>query len=70
MDLTPHVKQAEKNHRSAMKKLQAEMRQLHPGNIAPGLARQAVVHDTKLSYLTLQTWLRGSDQDLSDLDQN
>jgi hypothetical protein len=69
MDLTGQIKQAEDNHRDAVKNMQGKQQNMHPSNVAPILAAQAVARDTMLSYCTLQSWIRASDSDFSDIDQ-
>jgi len=68
MDLAEQTIKAEENHQDAVRNLKEEMQGLHPANVAPALARQGIARDTQTSYLTMQTLMRISDQDFTDLE--
>ena len=70
MDLTEQVERSEDNMTDAVRNLQNAQQDIHPANVAPVLAAQAVARDCQTSYLTMQTWLRNSDQGFTDVDQN
>ena len=70
MDLAEQTIKAEENHQDAVRDLQESMQDLHPANVAPALAHQAIARDTQVSYLTMQAWMRSSDQDFTDVDRN
>lgn len=68
MDLAKQTLQAEENHKQAVRDLKNKMREVHPGNVAPVLARQAIARDTQTSFLTSQAWMRLSDQGFDDVE--
>ena len=70
MDLSEQVLKAEDNLNDAIRDLQNAQQDIHPANVAPVLAAQAVARDRQTSYLTMQTWMRNSDQDFTDVDRN
>jgi len=70
MNLSEQMEKAEDNLNDSMRGLQTAKQDVHPGNVAPVLAEQAVARDTQLAYLTIQTWMRGSDEDFTDIDRN
>jgi hypothetical protein len=70
MDLSEQVLKAEDNLNDSIRDLQNAKQDIHPANVAPALAAQAVARDRQTSFLTLQTWTRNSDQDFTDIDQN
>lgn len=70
MDLSEQVLTAENNLNDAIRDLQESQQDIHPANVAPVLAAQAVARDRQTSYLTMQTWMRNSDQDFTDVDRN
>lgn len=68
MDLAKQTLRAEENHKEAVSDLKSEMQDMHPGNVAPVLARQAIARDTQITYLTSQAWMRASDQGFNDVE--
>jgi len=69
MDLAEQTIKAEDNLNDSIRDLQNAKQDIHPANVAPALAAQAVARDRKTSFLTLQTWMRNSDQDFTDVDR-
>jgi hypothetical protein len=68
MDLAEQTLHAEDNHKEAVSALKSTMQKVHPANVAPVLARQAVARDTQIAYLTSQMWMRLSDQGFDDIE--
>jgi len=66
MDLAEQTIKAENNHREAVSDFKESMQDLHPANVAPALALQGIAQDTQISYLTLQTLMRISDEGFTD----
>ena len=70
MDLAKQVLEAEDNLHDAIRDLKESKQDIHPANVAPVLAAQAVARDRQTSYMTIQTWMRNSDQGFTDVDRN
>ncbi len=68
MDLADQTTQAQDNHQEAVSDLKNTMQEVHPANVAPVLARQAVVRDTQVAYLTSRAWMRLSSQGFDDVE--
>lgn len=57
------------NHRDSVREFKEEFRQIAgPADINEALAKQVIMRDAKLSFLTIATWVRQSeDADLSNI---
>jgi len=57
------------NHRDSVKEFKEEFRNIAgPTDINEALAKQAIMRDAKLSFLTLTTWVRQSERaDLNEI---
>ena len=57
------------NHRDTVAEFKEEFRQIKsPTDITEALAKQAIMRDAKLSFLTITTWVRQSEHaDLSEI---